>query len=140
MGYNIEISFNLNKAENTIQFEDNMHSLAHKHNCNHLYVFQDTDFYAKIKRSHSIFVISFPGIEFDNFIEFIKSIKKIKQCTIECIYADDVVSKLIYASGYYLSIISKQRAIDYKTYIRSRSFSEEEQILLDNCCRFPIIN
>ncbi len=140
MGYNIEISFNLNKMQNIIEFEENMRSLASKHKCVNSYIFEDTDFYAKMKRTHSIIVMNFPGIEFDNFICFIRAIKKMKQCNIECIYKDNVVPKLVYASGYYLTIISKQSAANYKTYIRDKLFNNEEQLLLDNCCSFSIIS
>lgn len=140
MGYTIEISFNLNKMQNITEFQENIRSLACEYKCNTSYIFEDTDFYAKIKRSHNILVMNFLETEFYNFISFIRNIKKMKQCAIECIYNDCVVPKLIYASGYYLTIISKQMANDYKIYIRDKLFNSEEEILLDNCCSTFTVN
>jgi hypothetical protein len=135
MGYNIEISFNLEKVSNGMEFKENIHKLASNYKCTNFYMYEDTDFYAKFKRVHGIMVVNFPEIEFDNFISFIRTIKKTKNCAIECIYNDSVASKLIYASGYYLTIINKQKAIDYKTYIKDKNFNDDEQALLDICFR-----
>lgn len=135
MGYNIEISFNLEKVSNCMEFEQNLYDLAYNYKCNNFYIFEDTDFYSKFKRIHGIIVVNFPGPEFGNFISFIRTIKKTKHCAIECIHNDNIVSKLIYASGYYLTSINKQKAIDYKTYIKDKVFNEEEQVLLDICSK-----
>lgn len=131
MGYNIEISFNLEKVSNGMEFKKYIHDLAYNHKCSTFYTFEDTNFYTKFKRMHSIMVVNFA--EFDNFICFIRNIKKTKNCIVECIYYDSVVSKLIYASGYYLTIINKQKAMDYKKYIKDKIFNDEEQALLDIC-------
>lgn len=135
MGYNIEISFNLEKVSSGMEFEENIRQIACNYKCTNFYVFEDTDLYSKFKRIHGIIVVNFTGVEFDNFISFIRTIKKTKNCAIECIYNDSVVSKLIYASGYYLTIINKQRSIDYKRYIKDKNFNDEEQALLDICFR-----
>ena len=133
MGYNIEVSFNLEKVSNGMEFKKNIHDLANNHKCSNFYSFEDTDLNSKFKRTHGIAVINFAELEFESFLSFIRNIKKTKNCVIECIYDDNVVSKLVYASGYYLTIINKQKAIDYKTYIKDKIFSDEEKVLLDIC-------
>lgn len=135
MGYNIEISFNLCKVSNGMEFQENIYKLASNYKCNNFYTFEDSDFYSKFKRIHGVMVVNFSELEFANFISFIRMIKKTKNCSIECIYNDNIVSKLIYASGYYLTIINKQKAMDYKTYIKDKIFNDEEQSLLDICSR-----
>lgn len=133
MGYIIEISFNLEKVSNHAELEENLHDMACNYKCSNFYIFEDADFFSKFKRTHCITVANFPQFEFDNFVSFIRNIKKIKQCAIECIHTDDISTKLVYASSYYLTSINKQKAIDYKTYIKDNNFNNEEQALLDIC-------
>lgn len=133
MGYNIEISFNMQKASNHAELQQNIHDMACNYKCSNFYIFEDADLFSKFKRAHCIIVVNFPRFEFGSFMSFIRNIKKMKQCAIECIHTDDISTKLIYASSYYLTSITKQKAIDYKTYIKEKNFSHEEQALLDVC-------
>jgi hypothetical protein len=60
---------------------------------------------------------------------FIKEIRKFKNVYIECLYEDNVVCKLIYASSYYLSTVDKDKVIMYEK--RKRSYSEDENMLVN---------
>jgi hypothetical protein len=130
MGYNIEISLNLIKIQNSSEIKQNINDLAMEYNCNNFYIMDDTDIYSKIKRIHSIMVVNFLENELNNCIRFIREMKKQKNCFIECVY-DDNVYKLIHASSYYLKCINKQKSIDYKKCIKECNFNENEIKLLN---------
>jgi len=130
MGYNIEISLNLMKIQNSSEMKENINNLAMECNCNNFYIMDDTDINSKIKRIHSIMVVNFLENELNDCIKFIKVIKKQKYCYIECVY-DDNISKLIHASSYYLKCINKQKTIDYKKCIKDGNFNENEIKLLN---------
>lgn len=130
MGYNIEISLNLMKIQNSSEIKKNINDLAMEYNCNNFYILDDTDMYSKIKRIHSIMVVNFLENELNNCIKFIRLIKKNKDCFIECIY-DDNICKLIHASSYYLTCINKEKSRDYKKCIKDGDFNENEIKLLN---------
>jgi len=123
MGYNIELSINLMKWGNFSELENMVLILADKYGCDNIYEFSEEEGRTKIPRCHHMMVVTFSKNNFDNLLEFIKQMKKIKQIHIECVYYDETNSKLIYASAYYLKNIDKDVAIKYK---RERSYSEEE--------------
>jgi hypothetical protein len=96
---------------------------ADKYECDNIYEFSEEEGRTKIPRCHQMMVIAFSKNNFENLLEFIKQIKKIRQIHIECVYYDESNLKLIYASPYYLKNIDKDVAVRYK---RDRSYSEEE--------------
>jgi len=85
----------------------------------------------KIPRNHCIMVINFDDEQIFNCAAFLKLIKKMKIFHIECIYEDDVVCKLIYASQYYQTTMEKDRAIKYNKFKRERSLSDNEKMILE---------
>jgi hypothetical protein len=126
MGYNIEVSINLMKQSNFSELENMVLFYADKYLCENIYSFSEEEGRTKIPRCHQIILITFSNHNFDNLLEFIKQIKKIKQIHVECVYYEEIDMKLIYASSYYLKSIDKSIAIKYNTYKRERSYSEEE--------------
>ena len=54
-----------------------------------------------------------------------------KDLHIECIYEDNVVCKLLYASQFYQTIMDREKAIRYNKFKRERSLSENERLLLN---------
>jgi len=113
MGYTIEISFNILKKANVIGINYDMISLAKNYGCENYYY---VDLENKNKSYRKLYVIAFyfEQDNISNFIEFIKNVKKTKSNKIDCIYDDNILCKMIYASGYYLKKIDKVLAIKYK--------------------------
>jgi len=126
MGYNIEVSINLMKQTNFSELENMVLFYADKYLCENIYSISEEEGRMKIPRCHQIILITFSNYNFDNLLEFIKQIKKIKQIYLECVYYEEIDTKLIYASSYYLKNIDKNIARKYNTYKRERSYSEEE--------------
>ena len=62
----------------------------------------------------SVYVVIFSENNFDDFLTFIKEIKKEKNIYIECIYQDDVTCDIIYASSKYLKKNDKDFVKLYK--------------------------
>jgi hypothetical protein len=128
MAYTIEISINLqqnyNDSENTLYY------IADKYNYDKIYKFEEIDGNNKIARCHSITVISFLKNQLDNLMFFIKNVKQYKCYNIECIYEDDIKTKLIYASDLYLKYIDKDKRNIYTIFKRSRAYSEQEILIL----------
>lgn len=131
MAYSIEVSVNLMKHSNSSDIETSLYYIADKYNYDRFYKISEVDGTSKITRYHSITTISFLKNDINNLLYFIKDIKKYKYYNIECIYEDDIKTKLIYASSYYLQTIDKSNRIDYTLFKRSRSYSEDEAMLLN---------
>jgi hypothetical protein len=85
----------------------------------------------KIPRNHCIMVINFDDEQIFNCAAFLKLIKRLKTFHIECIYEDDIVCNLIYASKYYQTTMGKDRAIKYNKFKRERSLSDNEKMILE---------
>ena len=131
MAYTIEISINLSKFSNISDIESNLFYIADKYNYERIYKLEEIDGTSKIPRYHSIIAITFSKNQIDIILHFIKNIKKYKYYNIECIYEDNIKTKLIYATKYYLSIIDKDCKLDYIKFKRERCYSEEETTLLN---------
>lgn len=131
MAYSIEISVNLLKHSNFSDIETTLYYIADKYNYDRFYKLSEVDGTNKITRYHSITTISFLKNDINNLLYFIKDIKKYKYYNIECIYEDDIKTKLIYATSYYLQTIDKSNRIDYTLFKRNRSYSEDEAMLLN---------
>lgn len=130
MGYNIEISVNMQKETNFSEMERNIKDMAIFYSCNSLYVSSEEDGTTKIPKYHCIFVVNFLEENFDNFIKFVKFMKICKSTHIECIYYDDNICKLMYASTYYLKNIDKNASKKYKQFINDKNFTPNELKLL----------
>jgi hypothetical protein len=86
---------------------------------------------SKVARSHCIIVVNFHDDETFNCATFLKTLKKMKDMHIECIYDDEIVCNLLYASKYYLSTIEKDKAIKYSKNKRERSLSDNDKVILE---------
>ena len=83
-----------------------------------------------IPRNHCVFTTHFDANQIPFMLNFLRDIKKTKGLYIESIY-DDEANKLLYASTYYLTSMRKECASQFKEEKRSRSYSEEELIILN---------
>jgi len=139
-GYIIELSFNFLKHGNVEELKDYIHELALVYFCSDFYTMDEMICHDKIqhKRTHRIVVCHFLGTE--DFTQFIKVVKKIKEIYIECIYEDRHVCKLIYASSEYLKNSTRDSVLKYKTFRRERSYSEEENMILSAIDKLQVMN
>jgi hypothetical protein len=136
MGFNIEISINLLKQNNYnyTEMENDVIEFAHQCNCYDIHTFSEEEWDSKLSKCKSIIVCMFSNENMDNFLRFIriiKNMKKNKPIYIECIYNDEILPKLIYASTPYLKTTHKNTINNYTMFKRNRSYSEDEQKIID---------
>jgi len=131
MGYNIEVSFNLQKHSNVSGLKKTITDLALDYECEYYYYLYELEGNVKIPRNHCIIVIHFLDSETFNCSKFLKDIKKMKEIHIECIYDDEIECNLLYASQYYLTTIDKENVIKYNKNKRERSLSDNDKIILE---------
>jgi hypothetical protein len=125
------------KHPNVSEIKKDITDFALDSNCNHYYYLYEMEGRIRIPRNHCIIVINFDDNEIFNCAHFLKTIKKIKDLHIECIYDDEIVCKLLYASSYYLTTIDKDKAIKYNKNKRERSLSDNETIILNEVTKKP---
>jgi hypothetical protein len=131
MVFNIEVSFNILKHTNVSEMEREIIDLATIYNCHLYYKLTEMENNLYRKRNHTVFVISFEDNDINNLGFFIKEIKKLKNIHIECLYQEDILCKLIYASQYYLTTIDKDKVNIYNNNKRKRAYSEDENMLIN---------
>jgi len=126
MGYNIEVSFSVDKNSGVTEMQYNIKTLATNCGCTSFYEHYDIETVSKHKRNHIIIVLNFNDPKINNIIKFLEDIKTMKTCHIEVIY-DDFNNKIIYASKYYTSQqMNKQSFISFKEENKQRSYSEDD--------------
>jgi hypothetical protein len=129
MSYNLELSFDVMKQNHVTSFQNHIKSIAEEFNCTCVY--NDYEIHSKDHRNHCIITIEFEHQEIHSLILFVRNIKKIEGLYIESIYNESSHS-LVYASTYYQTKkMSKGCAKEYKEEKRTRSYSEEDVMILD---------
>ena len=135
MGYNIEVSFNMLKHTNVSEMEQTIISLAKKCNCTFFYSYCEMEKYVAVQRNHMVITIHFEN-NMDHLLIFLHNIKKRKGIFIESIYNEET-NQLLYASQYYLTIMDKFLSKNYQTNKRTRSYSEDETMILNEIDKNP---
>ena len=135
MGYNIEVSINIMKHPNVSEIKREITDFALELNCDHYYYIYEVENKVRIPRNHIIIVVNFDDSETFNCAHFLKTIKKMKNLHIECIYDDEIACNLLYASQYYLSTVEKDKVIKYNKNKRERSLSDNDKTILE-----PVFN
>jgi hypothetical protein len=133
MGYNIEVSFNILKNKNVSELEDFIISIAKDCKCSSTYSFiemENENSNSLIQRNHNVINSIFEEINVNDLVNYIKTVKKIKGIFIESIF-NEKTNQIIYASQYYLTILDKFSSKFYKSNKRTRSYSEDETIIID---------
>lgn len=131
MGYNIEISFNILKNGSVTKLLEQVKECAEECFCEHFY--EDYEFVnkAQFQRRHCLISVSFPQEKVNNMIKFLNTIRKHSRIYIELIYDEDNYS-ILYASQYFITQkMDKYSAKDFKTQKRKRSYSEDENMILN---------
>ena len=131
MGYNVEVSINLLVHTNFSELRKEITDFALDLNCDHYYYLYEMGNGGKIPRNHCIIVVNFHDDETFNCASFLKTLKRMKDLHIECIYDDEIVCNLLYASKYYLTTIEKDKAIKYSKNKRERSLSDNDKVVLE---------
>jgi hypothetical protein len=132
MGYNIEVSIDLLRHTNISEVKKDIADAALDYECSYYYYLYEMEGRCRIPRNHCIMVINFADDQIFNCADFLKLIKKMKILHIECIYEDDIICKLIYASQYYQTTMEKDKAIKYNKFRRERSLSDNEKMILEH--------
>lgn len=132
MGYNIEVAINIMKCPNISEIKRNVTNMALDYNCDNYYYLYEYQGNCKHERKHCIIVINYDDEFIFDCANLVKKLKKMPELHIECIYDDNIVCKLIYASKYYLSTIERENAIKYNKFKRERGFSDNENMILNS--------
>ena len=131
MGYNIEVSINMMKHANISELKREITDFALDLNCNHYYYLYEVENKNRIPRNHLVIAVNFDDSETFNCAHFLKTIKKMKNLHIECIYDDEIACNLLYASQYYLTTVEKDKVIKYNKNKRERSLSDNDKTILE---------
>jgi len=132
MGYNIEVSFNLLKNSNVTEMQQFIISLAKKCNCTFFHSHCEMEKNLGIQRNHVVITVNFENNNMEQLLLFLNNIKKRKKYYIESIYNEEN-NQLLYASQYYLTIMDKFLSKHYQLNKRTRSYSEDETLILNIC-------
>ena len=130
MEFKIDISINLLKHSNFTAIEEDVVYFAKQYNCKDINTSSETEGRLKNSVCKYIISISFPACRIDDFIQFIKHVKKIKNIHIETVYTDDNLTTVLYASPVYLQTLHKNIADNYKKNKKQRIYSEDEKKIL----------
>jgi hypothetical protein len=131
MGYNIEISVDMAKHPDFSRFKSEIVDFALDSGCDHYYYLYEMEGGGQRKRNHCIIVVNFNDDEIFNCSKFLKTIRKMKELHIECVYEDSLVCKLIYASQFYQTKMDREKVTKYNKFKRERSLSDNEKLLLN---------
>jgi hypothetical protein len=132
MGYNIEISFNVLKNGSVTKLIEYVKNNAEECLCEDFY--EDYEFENKVQfqRRHCLMSIIFSQINLNNMLLFLNNIKNINGLYIESIY-DEKTNSMLYASQYFLTQkMDKNCAKKFKMERRKRSYSEDENMILNS--------
>lgn len=131
MGFAVELSFDVRKGGAWWSQLDTRRSLAEEYGCEMQYFTHEIEGKGKqTLRSDSILVVTFAEEHLDNFLSFIRTLRKEPKNYIDCIYQDDTTCNLLYASPRYIRKMNKNIA---RTFRRERrqwipSSSLEKQV------------
>ena len=137
MGYIIEVSFNIFKNSNITEIEEEIISFAKKCNSTFFYSNCEMEKNIRIQRNHTVITAHFEeDKKMEDLLCFLNYIKKQKGIYIESIYNEET-NQMLYASQYYLTMMDKFLSKKYQTNKRSRSYSEDETIILNEIDKNP---
>jgi predicted SAM-dependent methyltransferase len=131
MGYNIEVSFNVFKNGSVTKLLEEVREFAGECFCEDFY--EDYEFENKVRfqRRHCLISVSFPQEKINNMIKFLNRVRKNNGIYIELIYNEDNNS-ILYASQYFITQkMDKYAAKDFKIQKRNRSYSDDENMILN---------
>ena len=127
MGYAIELSFDVLKSGSLVSEKQRRRRLATDYLCNIQYFMHEIEGHGKTTtRSDIIQVVIFETEKFENFLNFVKVVRRDRGVHVECIYQDDCTCDLLYASPKYLKRVEKSFSRNYKKKIKTEERSDIE--------------
>ena len=131
MGYNIEISFNILKHSNVTELQNTVKLWAYECGCQNIYEDYEYETNVQFKRNHCILTVNFSKSDHYYLLKFLKFIRNENGLFLEMIYDEDT-HLLLYASQYYVTQkMNKAISKDFKISKRERSYSEDENMILN---------
>lgn len=131
MGYNIEFSFNILKNSSITKILNTIREYTIMSDCDDFYEEYEFENKVQFQRRHCLMVITFSQTKIDNMLKFLNCIRKISGIYIEVIYNEDNHS-ILYASKYFINEkMDKYLAKDFKLQKRTRSYSDDENMILN---------
>ena len=132
MGYNIEVSFNILKNSSITEIQNRIINGAESYGCNFCYEDYEYNTHSQFMRNHCIITINFSETNIDDLIKFVRFIKSTSGVYLESIYHDNS-NNILYASQYYITQkMDKMCGKIYKQERRERSYSDDENMILDS--------
>ena len=108
MGYAVELSFDVRKGGAWWAQLEWRRNLAEEHGCVMQYFTHEIEGKGKTTiRSDSVQVVTFAEEDLENFLSYIRTLRKEPKNYIDCIYQDDTTCNLLYASPKYIRKMDK---------------------------------
>ena len=132
MGYAIELSFDIRNSGSVVSQKQRRRQLATDYLCNIQYFMHEIEGYRKTTtRNDVVQVVIFETEKLENFLGFVKAVRKDREVHVECIYQDDRTCDLLYASPKYLRRIEKTFAKNYKNKLKTEERTEIELMVMN---------
>ena len=129
MVYNINFSFDTNKA-NVSQLQSELLDTAKMYDAQNLYFTYEENYIKNKLTIYCVFNLAFESNEIKNMTICINKIRNISKISLDCIFEENNIYKLIYASKGYLQSIEKDSVSNYKKFHKERSYSETDFFIL----------
>jgi hypothetical protein len=132
MGYAIELSFDIRKRGSLVLEKQRRRHLATDYLCNIQYFMHEIEGHGKtITKNDIVQVVIFETEKLENFLDFVKVVRRDREVHVECIYQDDCTCDLLYASSKYLKRIEKTFAKNYKKKLKTKERTEVELMVMN---------
>lgn len=129
MVYNINFSFDANKT-NVSNLQNQLLDTAKIYDAQNLYFTYEENYMKNKLIIYCIFNLTFESNEIKNMTICINKIRNISKISLDCIFEESNIYKLIYASKGYLQSIEKDSVSNYKKFHKERSYSETDFLIL----------
>ena len=129
MVFNVHFSFNAKKV-NISQTQNDLIDIANKYNANNFYFLYEEKFIKNKLQIFCIFDVIFELNELNNMLLCIKNVRNMSKIYLDCIFEENNIFKLIYASKEYLTSLEKNSLSNYNKFHRERSYSDTDAIIL----------
>jgi len=132
MGYSIEVSFSILKNSSVTEVKNMIINGAEECGCDSFHDDYEYDSHTQFKRNHCVITLNFLKTDITDLIRFIKFIRSRCGIYLELIY-DENEYYILYASQYYITQkMDKCHGKIYKKERRERSYSDDENMILQS--------
>ena len=133
MVYTVDISFDLRKHDSTEDLRRDVIIKAEVLNCDEVYWLYEIEGDTVIRRNHCVITASFNTIS--DIIKFIRFAKMKRVYNIETIVDENNRSKIIFASKFYLTKMSREKVEEYKLKRRENKWNESQRSIINSLTR-----